>query len=488
MHLKPLTEITQALQDAEIIGSTSVMVNNLVMDSRQVNHGSCFFAIRGAHSDGHEFISEAIAGGATVVVCETLPETYPDEVTMVRVKDVPGAMGLMASAFFKHPSHALTLVGVTGTNGKTTIATLLYETFTQMGYRCGLISTIRYINPAGETEASHTTPDAIRLQKMLSEMVDQGCEYCFMEVSSHAVVQKRIAGLHFAGGIFTNLTHDHLDFHPTFDDYLKAKQGFFTSLSPEAFALTSRDDRNGRVMVQNSRARIYTYSINSVADFHARIIENTIDGMQLELAGRRVWTKLIGAFNASNIAAVYATSMILQMEEEEVLEILSNLEAVEGRFQQYRSPMGITAVVDYAHTPDALKNVLETIRQVNSDEGMVITVVGAGGDRDPFKRPMMAKIAAAMSDKVILTSDNPRSESPEKIIADMQEGLDPVAIKKTLSIVDRKEAIKTAVMLAEPNTIILIAGKGHEKTQEINGVKSPFDDMEIIRTFMDSAN
>jgi UDP-N-acetylmuramoyl-L-alanyl-D-glutamate--2,6-diaminopimelate ligase len=419
-------------------------------------------------------------------VCQEFPADLPEQVTWVRVPDSAVALGIMASAWFHHPSAELILVGVTGTNGKTTVATLLYDTFSALGYRCGLISTIRYATPAGDEPASHTTPDALRLQQLLRRMADQGCDYCFMEVSSHAVAQHRIAGVKFAGGIFTNLSHDHLDFHADFDDYLRTKQSFFTGLSKAAFALTSKDDRNGLVMVQKTRAKVFTYSTQTVADFHVKVIENTIDGMHLEIGKQSVWLRLTGGFNARNIAAVIGAATILQVDEEEVLRVISTLEPVEGRFQQYKSPQGVTAVVDYAHTPDALRNVLETIREVNPDEGRVITVVGAGGDRDPFKRPQMAAIAASLSTRVILTSDNPRTEDPMAILAEMQKGIDGPGLVNTLVIADRKEAIKTAVMLAEPGDIILIAGKGHEKYQEINGVRHPFDDYDIVTNLLES--
>jgi UDP-N-acetylmuramoyl-L-alanyl-D-glutamate--2,6-diaminopimelate ligase len=483
--MKVLADIIQQLNEPVIRGDSHIKVRSLAMDSRKVTQGSLYTAISGVHADGHTFIEEAITNGATAIVCETMPSAISGDVTYVLVNDSATALGLIASAFYGDPSSELTLIGITGTNGKTTIATLLYETFSRLGYKCGLISTIRYNDGVDDSDASHTTPDALRLQQMLRDMVENGCDYCFMEVSSHAVVQKRISGLTFAGGIFTNLTHDHLDFHPTFGDYLKAKQAFFTSLPKHAFALVSKDDRNGMVMVQNCRARVYTYSTTTMVDFHAKVIENTIDGLHLDIGGNRVWFRLTGAFNARNIAAVYGAAMLLQCDEQEALEILSNLEPVEGRFQQFRGPDGVIAIVDYAHTPDALKNVLETIREVNHEDGIVITVVGAGGDRDPYKRPLMAGIAASFSEKVILTSDNPRTESPEKILQEMQQGLDSAGKRKSLSIADRREAIRAAVMMANEGDIILIAGKGHEKYQEINGVRHPFDDMEVVREAME---
>ncbi len=478
---KILSGLITSLTRPNVLGPVDIAIGHITVNSKQVVAGSCFVAIRGTQTDGHQFIGEAIKGGAAAVVCETLPEIITPGVTWVQVTDSAVALGALAAEWHGNPSNELMLIGVTGTNGKTTIATLLYELFTKMGYRCGLISTIKYSNGFEEYPATHTTPDALRLQQLFREMADNGCDYCFMEVSSHAVAQKRIAGTTFSGGIFTNLTHDHLDYHQTFDHYLKAKQDFFSMLPAKAFALTSKDDRNGLVMVQKCRARIYTYSVRSVADFHGKLIENTFDGMQMEFRGQSVWLRLTGAFNAANITAIYAAATILQVDEDELLRYLSTLEPVEGRFQQYRGEQGITALVDYAHTPDALRNVLETITEVNQGEAMVITVVGAGGDRDPYKRPLMASIAASMSDKVILTSDNPRTEDPAKILEEMQKGLEGDALHKAITVADRKEAIKTAVMLAPPNAIILIAGKGHEKYQEINGVKHPFDDLEVVK-------
>ncbi len=486
--MKMLSEILDCLHEPEITGDTSVRISHLTMDSREVTPVSLFTAVRGTKTDGHLFIPAAIKAGAKVIVCEEAPDGLSEKVTIVRVRDSASALGQIASAFYNHPSEELALIGVTGTNGKTTIATLLYETFTALGINCGLISTIRYITGDKDEAASHTTPDAIRLHRMMRQMVNHGCEYCFMEVSSHAVVQKRIAGLHFTGGIFTNLSHDHLDFHPTFHDYLLAKQSFFTGLPKKSFALTTHDDRHGRVMVQNTRARVFTYSTTTVADFHCRVLENTMEGLHMEFGNLRVWLRLTGTFNARNLAAIYATALIMEMKEEDVLRVLSDLEPVEGRFQQYREADGCMAVVDYAHTPDALKNVLETLREVNRDEGQIITVVGAGGNRDPFKRPLMAKIAAELSDRLILTSDNPRSEPPEKILSDMQNGLDKAAKQKTLTITDRKEAIRAAVMMAEPGDIVLIAGKGHEKYQEIEGIRYPFNDMEVVKSCMKLKN
>ena len=479
--MKVLSDIIKNVNNLIVLGKQDRVVRNIVFDSKKAGPDSCFVAIKGTNADGHNYIADAIASGARTIVCNDYQDEVPADVTIVKAADTSHVLGLIASAFYNHPSKQINLIGVTGTNGKTTVATLLHETFTGLGFRCGLISTIKYTIGEKELEASHTTPDAVTVQKMLTEMVNEGCEYCFMEVSSHAIVQKRIVGLTFAGGIFTNITHDHLDYHSTFDDYLAAKKSFFTALPREAFALTSKDDRNGKVMVQSTRARVFTYSITTVADFHAKVIENTIDGLNLMIDGNTVWFKLTGMFNAKNILAVFASAILLGFDDREVLEVISSLDPVEGRFQLCRGEQGVTAVVDYAHTPDALRNVLETLRDVNRDEGCIITVVGAGGDRDSSKRPIMAGIAAELSDRVILTSDNPRSEPPEQIIEQMKSGLNHEGLKKSIAIADRKEAIRTAVMLAGSHDIILVAGKGHEKYQEISGVKYPFDDMAVVK-------
>lgn len=482
--MKILKNILPALSHAEITGNPAIAIGHLVMDSRKVVPGDLYVAIRGTNTDGHLFVEQAVAAGAAAVMCEILPDNPSPEEVWIKVPDTASALGHLASAFYDNPSQALVLIGVTGTNGKTTIATLLYNLFTALGYRCGLISTIRYITGHVTTDATHTTPDAIRIQQMLKEMAEDGCDYCFMEVSSHAVSQKRIAGLHFSGGIFTNLTHDHLDFHGTFDAYLKAKQGFFDLLPKGAFALTTRDDRNGMVVVQHTRAQIHTYSTKSMADFHTRIIENTIEGLHLEINGKMTWLKLTGAFNARNISAIFGAAMLLGMDEDQVLETLSSLDPVEGRFQMIRGAGGITGIVDYAHTPDALENVLGTLREVCPDDGKIITVVGAGGNRDPFKRPEMGKIAASLSDRVILTSDNPRDEDPELILQQIRKGVNPSDAFKLLTIPDRKEAIRTAVMLASGNDVVLVAGKGHEKYQEIAGVRYPFDDAQVLQELL----
>ena len=449
-------------------------------DSRNVKENDMFVAIVGSLQDGHEYINQAIEKGASVIICEKMPETLNPKVSYISVKSSSKALGILASNFYDNPSQKLRLVGVTGTNGKTTIATSLYNLIQKLGYKAGLISTIQVIIDNKKIEATHTTPDQLKLNKYLSEMVDSGCDYCFMEVSSHAIVQNRIAGLQFVGGVFTNLTHDHLDFHKTFKEYLKAKQQFFTSLSPKAFAITNNDDKNGQVMLQKKKKKKISYGIKTVADYRASVLESHFEGMLLQIDNKEVWTNFIGRFNVSNILAIYSTAIELGFESDEVLRNISALKPVEGRFETLHSNNNITAIVDYAHTPDALENVLTTINEINAGEGKIITVVGAGGNRDKTKRPEMACVAAELSDKLILTSDNPRCEDPEEILKDMLKGVNIVQQKKTIKITDRKEAIKTAVMLANKGDIILVAGKGHEKYQEINGVKHHFDDKEVL--------
>lgn len=462
------------------VGNINVDIDELTFDSRKVKGGSCFFAIRGTQSDGHSYIPKAIESGATAIVCETLPAECPSNVTFIQVDDSSVALGYMASAFFGNPSQKLKLVGITGTNGKTTTVTLLYRLARRMGHKAGLLSTVvNYIDDV-EVPSTHTTPDPIQLNALLKQMVDTGCDYCFMEVSSHSVVQNRIAGLTFAGGIFSNITHDHLDYHKTFAEYLKAKKRFFDHLPADAFALTNADDRNGMVMVQNTKAKVYTYSLRSMADFRCKVIENHFDGMMLNIDGVEVWTRLLGRFNAYNLLAIYSTLLLLGFEKNEVLTGISDVTPVSGRFEYVRSGHGVTAVVDYAHTPDALENVIKTINEIKSDDQRLITVVGAGGNRDKTKRPVMAKVAAELSDIVILTSDNPRSEEPQDIINDMKAGVDASQAKKVITIVDRREAIRTACMLALKGDIILVAGKGHENYQEIKGVKHHFDDKEVL--------
>ena len=478
--MKKLSDILKLVEIKSLIGDINLSIEEICFDSRKVTQGSLFVATRGTQTDGHNFISVAIEKGAVAILCEEVPASFPDNITVIQVKDASYCLGEVASAFFDYPSSKLRLVGVTGTNGKTTTATLLYRMFRELGYKVGLLSTVKYYINDLEIEATHTTPDSLQLNRLMAEMVQDGCSYCFMEVSSHSVVQHRISGLTFAGGIFSNLTHDHLDFHKTFEEYLKAKQLFFTSLPSGAFALTNIDDRNGKIMVQNTKAIIKTYSLRSMADFRSKIIESHFDGTDLIIDGTEVWTHFIGEFNAYNILAVYSTAILLGENKEDVLKIISSLTSVSGRFEYLRSRTGITAIVDYAHTPDALDNVLKAINQIRSGGEQLITVVGAGGDRDRTKRPIMARIAAELSTKVILTSDNPRSEDPEVIIEEMMTGIDFQARRKVLNITNRKEAIKTACMLAQKGDIILVAGKGHENYQEIKGVKHHFDDKEII--------
>jgi len=462
------------------LGNINVDIEGLTFDSRKVKPGCCFVAVRGTQSDGHSYIPQAIESGATAIVCETLPAECPSNVTFIQVDDSSVALGYMASAYHGHPSQKLKLVGITGTNGKTTTVTLLYRLVRRMGHKAGLLSTVvNYIDNV-EVPSTHTTPDPIQLNALLKQMVDAGCNYCFMEVSSHSVVQNRIAGLTFAGGIFSNITHDHLDYHKTFAEYLKAKKRFFDDLPADAFALTNADDRNGMVMVQNTKAKVYTYSLRSMADFRCKVIESHFDGMMLNIDGVEVWTRLLGRFNAYNLLAIYSSLMLLGFDKNEILTGISDVTPVSGRFEYVRSGHGVTAVVDYAHTPDALENVIKTINEIKSDNQRLITVVGAGGNRDKTKRPVMAKVAAELSDIVILTSDNPRFEEPEDIINDMKAGVDASLAKKVITIVDRREAIRTACLLALNGDIILVAGKGHENYQEIKGVKHHFDDKEVL--------
>lgn len=449
-------------------------------DSRKVGKGDLFVAQRGVSADGHAYIDKAVASGAMGVVCEELPEKQTPGVSYIQVVDSSVALGLIAGNFYGNPSRKMTLIGVTGTNGKTTTATLLYELVRFMGRKAGLLSTVcNYIDDE-KLLATHTTPDAPAINELMKRMADGGCEYCFMEVSSHSIHQKRIAGLDFDGAIFSNITHDHLDYHKTFKAYIEAKKAFFDGLKPGAFALTNADDKNGPVMLQNTKGRKYTYSCRSMADFNCKVIEKHLDGMLMQLDGREVWTKFTGDFNAYNLLAVYASACLMGLEKEEVLRVMSLLVPVSGRFETLLSKEGIMAVVDYAHTPDAVENVLSTIKGLKGKSNIVITVVGAGGDRDKTKRPEMADAACRYSDKVILTSDNPRSEEPEAIIADMQAGVQAEYKKKVLAITDRREAIRTAVMLASKGDIILVAGKGHENYQEVKGVKHHFDDKEVI--------
>ena len=481
--MKALKEILAGIEILEATGDLSVLLRDIQFDSRKVNAGDLFVAVKGTHVDGHQFIARAIEQGAIAVVCETMPENIPSGVVVARIEHTQVNFGKIASAWYDYPSTNLKVVGVIGTNGKTTIATLLYKTFSLLGYKVGLISTIKYYVGNDEFHATHTTPDALQIQELMARMVDAGCEYCFMEASSHAIDQDRISGIDFNGGIFTNLTHDHLDYHLTFAEYLKAKKKFFDNLPETAFALTNADDKNGMVMLQNTKALKQTYSLRSLANFHCKILEKHFDGMLLSIDGQEVWTHFTGVFNASNLMAVLGATLLLGVDRDDMLRILSELRPVSGRFEIIRSPEGKYAVVDYAHTPDAIKNVLLGITEIRCGDEQIITVVGAGGDRDKTKRPEMAQEAAKQSDKVILTSDNPRSEEPEQILADMEAGIEPHQKSKVLSIVNRKEAIKTACMLAKPGDIILVAGKGHEDYQEIKGVKYHFDDKEVINEF-----
>lgn len=476
-----LTEIIQPVTLTETVGCTDLDITGIQMDSRLIEPGQLFVAVRGTQTDGHAYIDKAIEKGAAAVVCEQIPEVRQPGVTYLSTPDTEDAVGKLATTFYGDPTSKLDLVGVTGTNGKTTIATLLYDMFRHFGYKVGLLSTVcNYID--GEAiPTDHTTPDPITLNRLLGRMADEGCKYAFMEVSSHSVAQKRIGGLKFAGGIFTNLTRDHLDYHKTVENYLKAKKAFFDGLPKTAFALTNADDKNGMVMVQNTRAKVATYSLRTLCDFKGKVLEDGFEGMLMDINQREVNVQFIGRFNASNLLAVYGAACLLGKQPEEVLIALSMLRPVSGRFDALRSPKGYTAIVDYAHTPDALENVLNAIQEVLDGRGKVITVVGAGGNRDKGKRPLMAQEAVKQSDKVIITSDNPRFEEPQDIINDMLAGLDAEDMRKTLSIADRKEAIRTACMLAEKGDVILVAGKGHENYQEIRGVKHHFDDKEVLK-------
>jgi UDP-N-acetylmuramoyl-L-alanyl-D-glutamate--2,6-diaminopimelate ligase len=483
--MKLLKDILYKTGIEEVVGSTQMAIEKICFDSREVETFSLFIAISGTQVDGHQFIDKAIKDGAIAVVCEKLPENIEEKITYVRVQNSALAMGVIAANFFDNPSLEIKLVGITGTNGKTTTATLLHDLFTGLGYKTGLLSTV--VNKIGkeEIQSTHTTPDAIQLNALLRKMITQGCEYCFMEVSSHAIHQHRIAGVDFKGAVFTNITHDHLDYHKTFSEYIKAKKMFFDNLSDSAFSLVNKDDKNGLVMSQNTKANQFGYALKSMADFNCKIIESDFSGMLLNVDGSEVWTKLIGGFNAYNVLAIYATALLLGQEKLKVLTVISQLNSVDGRFQYIKTPGNIAGIVDYAHTPDALKNVLKTINGIRTGNEKVITLVGCGGDRDKEKRPVMAKIACELSDKIILTSDNPRTEDPDTIIKDMRKGIEGIYFKKVLAIVNREEAIKTACSLAEDGDIILVAGKGHEKYQEINGEKFPFDDMQILSETFD---
>ncbi len=483
-----LDELIKGLPVVAVEGSLETEIANVQIDSRKVVEGSMFVAMRGTTADGHAFIDKAVELGAKVILCEEIPQNIQSGVTYIKVENCENCVGLVATRFYGNPSEKVKLVGVTGTNGKTTIATLLYEMFRKMGYKCGLLSTVCNYIDGEPIPASHTTPDAITLNALLGRMADEGCKYVFMECSSHAIAQKRIGGLKYAGGIFTNLTRDHLDYHKTVDNYIKAKKMFFDLLGKDAFMVTNLDDKHGLVMAQNTKAKVKTYSLRSMSDFKGKLLESGFDGMLMDINGQEVFLRFIGKFNASNLLAVYGTACMLGKAPVDVLTVMSTLIPVNGRFDALRSPEGYTAIVDYAHTPDALANVLTTIVDVLAGTGNIITVVGAGGNRDKGKRPLMAQESVKYSDKVILTSDNPRFEEPQYIINDMLEGLTAQDRKKVLVIVDRREAIRTACMMASGNDVVLVAGKGHEDYQEIKGVKHHFDDKEIIREVFDSNN
>ncbi|HUH17891.1 UDP-N-acetylmuramoyl-L-alanyl-D-glutamate--2,6-diaminopimelate ligase [Albibacterium sp.] len=479
--MKKLKNILSGITVLQLKGSLDVSIGRINFDSRKIANGDLFIAVKGTQTDGHTYIEKAIEKGAKVIVCQELPAHLDESIIYCLVADSAFALGVIAHNYYDRPSEKIKLVGVTGTNGKTTVATLLYQLFEGLGYYSGLVSTVQ--NKIGDRiiPSTHTTPDPISLNDLLHDMVENGCDYCFMEVSSHAIVQKRISGLKFTGGLFTNISHDHLDFHLTFDNYIKAKKLFFDTLPKNAFALTNIDDRNGMVMLQNTKAYKKTYGLKSLADYNAQIIESHFSGMLLNINKEEVWVKLVGEFNAHNILAVYSTAMLLDQDSKKVLTVLSRLKGAEGRFETMISKNGKVAIVDYAHTPDALENVLLTIRQLRMNEVQIITVVGCGGDRDKSKRAVMAKVAVGLSDKVILTSDNPRSEDPLLILKDMEEGISFDMRRKSFTISDRREAIRAACHLAQEGDIILVAGKGHETYQEIKGVKHPFDDREVLK-------
>jgi UDP-N-acetylmuramoyl-L-alanyl-D-glutamate--2,6-diaminopimelate ligase len=472
-----LNHILKNIATLSVVGDTEMEIGALTFDSREAKSGSLFFAMRGTNADGHKYIGSAIEGGAKAIVCETLPETLAQGVTYIQVADSELAVAQAAAEFYDHPSRKLKLVGITGTNGKTTTATLLYELMRKLGYKAGLISTVVYKIGDRSIPSTHTTPDAIRLNAMLAEMAEEGCEYCFMEVSSHSIVQHRVAALHFTGGIFTNLTRDHLDYHHTMQNSINAKKAFFDALPRDSFALTNKDDRNGMVMVQNTKAKISTYSLRGMADFRARVVEMHPEGMLMQIDSRELWVKLIGKFNAYNLLSIYAAAILLGGKQEEVLRTLSTLESVDGRFQTIHSDTGITAIVDYAHTPDALQNIADTLNEIDG-AGRLFIVVGCGGDRDHGKRKDMGRIAANEAYMAILTSDNPRHEDPDKIIEEMKQGVEPG--RKYIAITDRREAIRTAVMMAERDDVILIAGKGHETYQIVGDTRTHFDDREEV--------
>lgn len=483
-----LKDILYKVAILAVKGTTEIGVNKLDFDSRKITEGDVFIAIRGTLSDGHDYIETALSQGAVAIICETIPDTAITGITYVQVKDANKALAYMAANFYENPSQNLKLVGITGTNGKTTVASLLYQLFKKAGYKVGLLSTVKIMVDDLEYKATHTTPDSLSINRYLSEMNAAGVEFCFMEVSSHGIHQKRTEGLHFAGGVFTNLSHDHLDYHATFAEYRDVKKLFFDDLPRSAFSLVNIDDKNGAVMLQNTHSRKLTYALKSYADYRATILENQLSGLLLKINDNEVWVRLIGTFNAYNLLAIYGTAVELGLDQFEVLRLLSELESVSGRFQFIVSDTNVTAIVDYAHTPDALENVLKTINDIRTKNEQLITVIGCGGDRDRSKRPLMANIAATLSSQVILTSDNPRSEEPDEIIAEMETGVQPQHYKKTIAITDRRQAIKVACQLARPNDIILIAGKGHETYQEIKGVRYDFDDMQTVKELLDQLN
>ncbi|MFT5753384.1 MAG: UDP-N-acetylmuramoyl-L-alanyl-D-glutamate--2,6-diaminopimelate ligase [Flavobacterium sp.] len=486
--MKILKDILYKVAIEAVKGSTDVAINSIDFDSRKISLNDVFVAIRGSVSDGHNFIEKAVNQGAIAVVCEAFPERIINGVTYIQVKNTNEALAFLANNFYENPSSQLRLVGITGTNGKTTVASLLYQLFKKAGYKVGLLSTVKILVDEHEYKATHTTPDSLTINHYLNEMVNEGCEFCFMEVSSHGIHQKRTEGLQFEGGVFTNLSHDHLDYHTSFAEYRDVKKAFFDGLSTSAFALTNVDDKNGSVMLQNTKARKLSYALKSYADYKAQILESQLTGLLLKINDNEVWVKLIGNFNAYNMLAIYGVAIELGIEKIEALRLLSELVSVAGRFQFIISKLKITAIVDYAHTPDALENVLQTISEIRTKKEQLITVVGCGGDRDKTKRPIMAEVASRISDKVIFTSDNPRTEVPETIVEDMERGVDPQNLKKTISIVDRRQAIKSACMMANENDIILIAGKGHENYQEINGVRTDFDDLKIVTELLTQLN
>ena len=483
-----LKDILYKVSIEAVKGSTEMAIHTIDFDSRKIGENDVFIAIRGAVSDGHDYIEKAINQGAIAIVCDTFPEIIVNGITYIQVKDTNRALAFMAANYFGNPSQELKLVGVTGTNGKTTIASLLYQLFKKASFKVGLLSTVKILVDDTEYKATHTTPDSITINRYLREMVDNGVTHCFMEVSSHGIHQKRTEGLHFEGGVFTNLSHDHLDYHTDFAEYRDVKKSFFDHLPKTAFSLSNIDDKNGIVMLQNTAARKLTYALKSYANYKAQILESQMGGLLLKINENEVWVRLIGTFNAYNLLAIYGTAVELGLDYFEVLRLLSELESVSGRFQYIISNEKITAIVDYAHTPDALENVLKTINDIRTKNEQLITIVGCGGDRDKAKRPIMANIASAMSDKTIITSDNPRTEKPEDIIADMEQGVEPQNFKKTMSITDRKQAIQAACQMAQPNDIILIAGKGHETYQEIQGVRYDFDDMKIVKELLIQLN